>query len=473
MAEQTFDVLVLGGGTGGYVAAIRGAQLGLRVALVEKDQLGGTCLHRGCIPSKAFLRSAEVYHTLQNAAEFGLTAGEVGVDFGRVLARKERIVGQLHKGVQQLMKKNGITVLQGTGTLMPPSIFAPGGSVSVDTPDGGRELISPEQIIIATGSRPRSLPGLPFDGVRVVSSDHVLAEGELPRSVIIVGAGAIGVEWASLYSDFGVEVTLVESLDRILPLEDEGVSAEMARVFKKRKIQLLTGARLLPDTYRVEDGQAAIQVAVGNEQRTLRADKLLVSIGREPVSAGLGLENFDKVHLKNGYIVVDDRQRTGDPHIYAIGDVVGGGLAHVAAHQGVIAMETIAGGQPRPLDPLEVPRCTYSRPEVASLGLTEGAARENGHEIKVGKFPFRALGKAMIYGEADGFVKLISDAKTDDLLGVHLIGPHVTDLIAEGALAKLLDATAWEIGRAIHPHPTLAEAFGEAALAVDGAAINF
>lgn len=466
-----FDLVILGGGTGGYVAAIRAGQLGMKVAVVERDRVGGTCLHRGCIPTKAFLRSAEVYHDLTRAAEYGLQAGEVGVNWAQVLARKDKVVTNLWKGVQGLLRKNGVTVIEGTGTLMAPSIFAPSGWISVETPGGGQEKLEAQHILIATGSRPRTL-GIPVDGEHVFTSDEAVNWDRLPDSVVILGGGAIGMEWASLYADLGVRVTVLEMLPRILPLEDEEISAEAEKLLRRRKIEIVTGAKVDPQSVRVEGGRVTLRYEAGGEARQAEAGMLLVSVGRAPNSEGIGLENFERIRVDRGYIVVDEYGRTGQPGIYAIGDVVGGGLAHVAAHQGIVAVEHMAGLEPHPVDLKKVPRCTYTRPEVASVGLTEAEARAAGHEVKVGKFPFRGIGKALVFGDVDGFAKLVADARSGELLGAHLIGPHVTDLISEAGLALLLNATAWEVSVAVHPHPTLSEIFGEAALATEGRAIH-
>lgn len=469
---SNFDVVVLGGGTGGYVAAIRGAQLGLKVALVEKDKVGGTCLHRGCIPSKAFLRSAELLHTFKRSREFGINTEGVSLDFPAVFSRKEKIVGNLHKGVQSLLKKNGVTVLQGTGALVPPSIFSPNGLVSVMTPEGQQELLEPEKIILATGSRPKTM-SIPIDGHHVMTSDEALARETLPKSVIIIGGGVIGMEWASLYNDFGVEVTVLEFLPRILPLEDEEISAELQKLMGRRKINIITGAAVDPASVKVENGGVTLNAKIGDEVRSFTAEALIVSVGREPVTKGIGLENREKVnYLRGGWIEVDGFGRTGDPNLYAIGDVVGGGLAHVASHQGIIAMEHIKGLDPHPFEMRLVPKCVYTRPEVASVGYSEAEAREKGFGVKVGKFPFRVIGKAQVHGEIDGFAKLVVDEKTGDLLGAHLIGPEVTNYITEAGLAMVLNASNWEISQTIHPHPTLTEIFGEAALAVEGRAIH-
>lgn len=469
MAE--FDLVILGGGTGGYVAAIRAARVGMRVAVVERDRLGGTCLHRGCIPSKALLRSADVLHTVRQAESYGLQVGAVGVDWAAVCRRKDRIVAGLHTGVQGLLKKAGVTVFAGTGTLMAPSIFAPSGWLRVELAGGEMEKLEPEYMIIATGSRPRRL-GISIDGVHTFTSDEALASTRLPRSAVIIGGGAIGMEWASLYRDFGADVTVVEMLDCILPLEDADVAAEMQRQMEQRGVRILTGVAVAPDSVRVGDGGVRLTARRGAEGTELAAEMLLVSVGRAPNSDGIGLENCEQLRVENGYIQVDEYGRTGQPGIYAIGDVVGGALAHVAAHQGIVAVEHMQGLDPHPLRPEQVPRCTYTRPEVASVGLTEAEARRRDLSVRVGKFPFRAIGKAQVLGEADGFAKLVVDAGSGTLLGAHLIGPQVTDLISEAALAQLLNATAWELSVTVHPHPTLSEIFGEAALAVQGRAIH-
>ncbi|MGE5674684.1 MAG: dihydrolipoyl dehydrogenase [Mycobacterium leprae] len=467
-----FDVVILGGGTGGYVAAIRGAQLGLKVALVEKDKVGGTCLHRGCIPTKAYLRSAEILNNFKHSKDFGIVAGEATVDFPAVVARKDKIVGNLHKGVQGLLKKAGVTVYQGSGALVPPSIFAPQGAVSVMTADGQQEQLEPEKLIIATGSVPKTM-GIPIDGVHTMTSDEALVRQTLPQSIIIIGGGVIGMEWAQLYSDLGVTVTVLEFLPRILATEDEEVAAELDKLMRRRKVQIVTGAAVQSNTVKVENDQVTLTAKIGDELQQFTAEAVLVSVGREPVTKGFGLENREAIKYgRGGFIEVDGYCRTGDPNVYAIGDVAGGGLAHVASHQGIMVMEQIAGLEPHPFEMHKVSKCVYTRPEIASVGYTEAQAREMGHEVKVGKFPFRGNGKALVFGEIDGFVKMVADAKTGDLLGVSMIGPEVTNYISEAGLAMVLNATAWEIGQTIHPHPTLTEVLGEAALAVDGRAIH-
>ncbi len=470
---DSYDVVVLGGGTGGYVAAIRGSQLGLKVAIVEHGKLGGTCLHQGCIPSKALLRSAELFSAMKEGERFGIETNDLRFNLAKAMERKAQVVDQLHKGIEYLMKKNHITVLNGYGRVMGPSIFSPmAGAVRIERADGDSEILSPEATIIATGSRPRALSGLPFDGVHVISSDDALQLTTVPSSILIVGGGAIGVEWASMLADFGTEVTLVEALPRILIQEDEDISAEMARLFKKRRVTVLTGATIDPQSYRVNETTVTISATKDGTVQELSAERILVAIGREPRIEDIGLE-ATQIQIERGAIAVNEQMRTIEKNIYAIGDVIGGmQLAHVAAHEGIVAMEAIAGQHPEPLAYHNIARCTYGRPEVASIGLTEKQAREQGHSVKTAKFPFKAIGKALVYGEADGFVKVIGDQETNDLLGVHMIGPHVTDLISEAALAHVMDAAPWEIGHTVHPHPTLSEALGEAALAVDGKAIH-
>ncbi|ANE48047.1 dihydrolipoamide dehydrogenase [Paenibacillus swuensis] len=470
---KTYDLVILGGGTGGYVAAIRAAQLGKTVAIVEKDKLGGTCLHRGCIPSKALLRSAEVYATVRKGNEYGVKVTGAELDFARVQERKEGIVNQLHKGVQYLMSKNKIDIIRGKGRVIGPSIFSPkSGAVAVELEEDEMETIVPTHLIIATGSRPRTLPGLEPDGRYILTSEEALEMTELPQSMIIVGGGVIGVEWASMLNDFGVEVTVVEASGRLIPQEDEDISGELERLLKKRGITVLTGAIL--DASQTVKGDTGVSVSVehAGETKLLKAEKLLVSVGRQANIENIGIENTD-IKTVNGVIKVNDSMQTTEPHIYAIGDVIGGlQLAHAASHEGMVAAEHAAGHKTHPMSSHLVPRCIYTRPEIASVGWTEAQAKEQGHAVKVGKFPFSAIGKALVYGETDGFVKVIADSETNDILGVHMIGPHVTDYIAEAALAQLLDATPWEVGNTIHPHPTLSEIIGEAMLAVDGKAIG-
>ncbi|MBU8907754.1 dihydrolipoyl dehydrogenase [Desertibacillus haloalkaliphilus] len=471
--SQEYDLVVLGAGTGGYVAAIRASQLGLKVAVVEKEKLGGTCLHKGCIPSKALLRSAEVYATAKRSEEFGIETKGVGVNFLKVQERKQKIVDQLHNGVQHLMKQGKIDVYQGTGRILGPSIFSPTpGTISVEFSNGDENaMLVPKNVIIATGSKPRTLPGIEVDGEYVLTSDEALQLEELPSSIVIVGGGVIGIEWASLFADFGVDVTVLEYGDRILPTEDHEISKEAQRLLKKKGVKLITGAKVLGDSLEKTDG-ITIRAEHKGEEKSFSGDKLLVSVGRVANVEDIGLQNTD-IQVTNGVIETNDVYQTKESHIYAIGDVIGGlQLAHVASHEGIIAVEHLANQQPQPLDYSMVAKCTYSHPEVASVGLTEQEAKGQGYTVQTGKFSFRAIGKALVFGESDGFVKLVVDKDSEDLLGVHMIGPHVTDMISEAALARVLDATHWEVAHTIHPHPTLSEVIGEAALAVDGKAIH-
>ncbi|MBS8264825.1 dihydrolipoyl dehydrogenase [Mesobacillus boroniphilus] len=468
-----YDLVILGGGTGGYVAAIRASQLGLKTAIVEKGKLGGTCLHKGCIPSKALLRSAEVYATAKKSEDFGVTTGEVGVNFAKVQERKEKIVEQLHRGVQHLMKQGKIDIYEGLGRILGPSIFSPmPGTISVEMNNGEEnEMLIPKNVIVATGSRPRTLPGLEADGQYVMTSDEALVMEDLPKSIIIVGGGVIGIEWASMLADFGSSVTVIEYADRIVPTEDKEVSREMQRAMKKKGVKIVTSAKVLSESLQKGDG-VTISAEVKGETKEYSAEKLLVSVGRQANVEGIGLENTD-IQLERGFIQTNEYFQTKESHIYAIGDVIGGlQLAHVASHEGIVAVEHIAGQDPHPIDYTLVSKCIYSSPEAASVGLTEDEAKEKGHDVKTGKFSFKAIGKALVYGESDGFVKIVADKETNDILGVHMIGPHVTDMISEAGLAKVLDATPWEVAHTIHPHPTLSEAIGEAALAVDGKAIH-
>lgn len=473
MAEE-YDLVILGGGTGGYVAAIRASQLGLKTAIVEKGKLGGTCLHKGCIPSKALLRSAEVYHTSLKSEEYGVVLGDVKLDFPKVQQRKEKIVNQLYAGVQHLMKQGKIDVFEGVGRILGPSIFSPlPGTISVEMNNGNEnEMLIPKNVIIATGSRPRTLEGLEIDGVSVVTSEEALEFTELPKSIIIVGGGVIGIEWASMLNDFGAEVTVLEYADRIIPTEDHEISKEMEKLLKKKGITIHTNAKVLSETLQHQDDHVSISAEINDTNEEFTADKILVSVGRQANVEGIGLTNTEAV-VEKGFISVNDYYQTKESHIYAIGDCIGGlQLAHAASHEGITAVEHIAGLKPHAIDYSLVSKCIYSSPEAASVGYTENEAKQKGFELKIGKFPFKAVGKALVYGESDGFVKIIADAKTNDILGVHMIGPHVTDMISEAGLARVLDATPWEISQTIHPHPSLSEAIGEAALAVDGKAIH-
>ncbi|ADU29996.1 dihydrolipoyl dehydrogenase [Evansella cellulosilytica] len=471
---KNYDLVIVGAGTGGYVAAIRASQLGMKVAIVEKEKLGGTCLHKGCIPSKALLRSAEVYKTVQNSSQFGVDVENFKINFSKIQQRKEAIVDQLYKGVQHLMKKGKIDVYEGYGRILGPSIFSPTpGTISVENTNGSEnDMLIPNFVLIATGSRPRNLPQLEVDHQYILNSDDALQLSSLPKSMVIIGGGVIGIEWASMLSDFGVDVTILEAAPRILPQEDEDISKEMLRALKKKKVSVFTGVKI--DTDQVEKGsnEVTLRFEYKGELKEKTAEKILISIGRVANIEDIGLQNTE-IKTADGNIEVNEYYQTKESHIYAVGDVIGGlQLAHVASHEGIIAVEHMSRNETTPLDTNLVPKCTYSSPEVASVGITEAAAKEQGYHVKTGIFPFKAIGKALVYGDTTGFVKFVSDAKTDDLLGVHMIGPHVTDMISEAALAKLLDATYWEVSETIHPHPSLSEVIGEAALAVDNRSIH-
>ena len=443
---------------GGYPAAIRASQLGLKVALVEAGKLGGTCLHVGCIPTKALLESSELYHRVATRGqEFGLKAVVVGYDYTKIAERRDAVVNQLYKGVQYLMKKNKIEVVAARGRLR-----------DRNTIEADGKLVKAKNLIVATGSTVKTLPGIELDGQYVVSSDNAVVAKSAPESICIIGAGAVGVEFATLYNQLGVKVTLLEALDRLVPLEDDDISKEMLTSFKKAGIDVRTSVKV-SGAKKARGG-----VSVETDQGEVWAHQLLVAVGRAAVSKDLGLDTVGVQTQPNGFIKVDEWMRTTAEGIHAIGDVVGGFLlAHAAAHEGITAVEDIAGKRVAPMEQNLVTRCTYSHPQIASVGLTEKQAREKGHEVKAGKFPFSAIGRAQIHGETGGFVKVVADAKTGQLLGTHIIGDSATELIAEPALTQLFQGDAWEMGRNIHPHPTLSEAVMEAAMAVDGHAIHF
>ena len=468
---EIFDVTVIGSGPGGYVAAIRAAQMGLKTAVVERDPAGcgGTCLLRGCIPTKALLHTADLYEDFKNRREFGIVADNVGLDFGVVMSRKDRIVSRLSKGIETyLFKKNGITLFRGQGRLA-------GAKTVVVKGEKEETKVQTKNVILATGSRPKTLPGIAPDGRAIVTSDEILQIRELPKSLIVIGAGAVGIEFASLFARFGSTVTVIEMLPRILPLEDEEISAEAGKALAKQ-MTIHTGART-EAALRTSNGiEVGFRTTTG-EAKTITADMLLLAVGRGPVTDGLNLEST-RVQLDRGWIRVDERMATSEPGLFAIGDVVSIGerahpqLAHVASAEGIGVVERLAG---RPTDPVNydrVPSATYCRPETAGVGLTEAEAKKRGHDVRIGRFSFGNLAKPRILGHPEGLVKVVSDSRYDELLGVHIVGPHATDLIAEASVALRLEATTEEIVRTIHAHPTLPEALMQAAEAVHGHAID-
>jgi dihydrolipoamide dehydrogenase len=467
-----YDVVVVGAGTGGYVAAIRAAQLGLKVAVVEKQKaLGGTCLLWGCIPTKALLEHAHALKIVQHAKEWGISLGEaaVTINMAQVHERKDRIVGGLTKGVEFLFKKNKIDWIKGTARLT--------GQGGVDVFEGDAQTLrARKEIIVATGSAPRSVPGIVIDRTRIITSDEAIHLKEVPKSIVILGSGAVGVEFASIFRRFGSEVTIIELLPRLVPVEDEAVSAELEKSFRKQGINVHTGARVSGATVNGAGVEVSAQFADGTAA-TMRADYLLVATGRSPVTAGLNAEGVG-LQIEKGYIKVDEAYKTDVPGISAVGDVITLGtpghpqLAHVSSAEGIIAAERIAGLHIRPLNYDHVPGCTYCDPEIGSVGLTEREARERGFDVRVGAFPFGVLGRAKMSGETEGFVKIVADKASDDVLGVHMIGSRSTELVAEATLALRLQSTVEDLIRTIHPHPTMAEAVGEAAHATHGAALH-
>ena len=468
LAEQ-FDVCIIGSGPGGYVAAVRAGQLGLKVAIVEKDKdakLGGTCGLRGCIPTKALLNAAHLYHKAGEFEKYGLSVKDLSYDWAGVQKYKSGIVDKNAAGVTYLMKKNKVTVFNGFGKI------AGKGKVEVALADGKKETIDAKNIIIATGSVVRPIPGFETDGEQVVNSDHILELTSVPKSLIVMGSGAVGSEFASVYHRFGTEVTLVELLDRIVPLEDAEVSKELQRAFKKQGIKVETGVKL----DKLTKDKKGVKVSGKNgkgEDVTFEAEMLLVAVGRMPYLENLGLENTKVVVNPRGTIKVNEYCETDEPNVFAIGDVIDTAwLAHLASKEGILVVEKIAGKKVEPIKQNLVPNCTYCDPEVASVGLTEAKAKEAGYDVKVGKFPFSASGKARILGETDGFVKIVAEKKYDEVLGVHIIGPHATELLAEACVAMALETTADELGRVIHAHPTVSESVMEAAEGVHDLTIH-
>jgi len=467
-----YDVIVIGAGTGGYVAAIRAAQLGLRTAVVEKQKaLGGTCLLWGCIPTKALLEHAHALKVVQHAKDWGvtLTAGAVGIDMGQVQARKDRVVGGLTKGVEFLFKKNKIDWIKGTARLS--------GNGGVDVFEGDKQTLrARKEIIVATGSTPRGVPGVEIDRRRIITSDEAIQLRDVPKTLVIIGSGAVGVEFASIFARFGSDVTIIELLPRLVPVEDEAVSAELEKSFRKQGITSHTGAKVTAARVSGDGVDIEAQLADGTAKK-LRADYLLVATGRAPVTEGLNADGVG-LQIEKGYVRVDAQYKTNIPGISAIGDVITLGtpghpqLAHVSSAEGILAAERIAGQDLRPLNYDHVPGCTYCDPEIGSVGLTEQEAKARGFDVRIGTFPFGVLGRAKMSGETDGFVKIVADKKYDELLGVHMIGARSTELVAEATVALRLEATVEDLIRTIHAHPTMAEAVGEAAHAAHGAAIH-
>ena len=465
-SPKTYDLAIIGSGPGGYVAAIRAAQLGLSVLIVEKDsRLGGVCTLRGCIPTKALLHTADLLEEARHGADVGVSAREVRLDLPGAMKHKEKVVRQSANGITYLMKKNRVDVATGFGRIAAP------GKVSVAAADGSETAYGAKNVVVATGSEPRSLPGVEIDHKTILSSDSILELTEVPKSLVVIGSGAVGVEFASMFARFGSKTTVLEILPRIVPIEDEEISRELAASFKRQGIAVYVDARVERIT-KNDAGAEVLARTSGGKTETFRSEKVLMAVGRRPLSDRIGLETVG-VATERGYIVVDGMMRTNVPGIYAIGDVVPTPwLAHVASAEGVVAVEHMAGRETRPLNYDQVPGCTYCAPEVASIGLTEARARERGYDVVVGKFPFSAIGKARVLNDTTGFVKIVGEKKYDEVLGVHIVGPRATELIAEAGAALKLETTSEELVRTIHAHPTLSEAMHEAAEAVQGHSIH-
>ncbi|WP_053406722.1 dihydrolipoyl dehydrogenase [Persicobacter sp. CCB-QB2] len=451
------DVIIIGSGPGGYVAAIRASQLGLKVGIVERENLGGICLNWGCIPTKALLKSAQVYEYIQHASDYGITVGEASADFDGMINRSRGVAESMSKGVQFLMKKNKIDVIMGSGKIKP------GKKVEVTAEDGTVTEYSAEHIILATGGRSRELPSLPIDNKKIIGYRKAMSLETQPKKMVVVGSGAIGVEFAYFYHSIGTEVTVVEFMDRIVPVEDADVSKQLEREYKKKGIKIKTSSEVTHVDTSGEGCVVTVKTKKGEEK--IEADIVLSAVGVTTNLENLGLEDVGVMHDR-GKVIVDDYYKTNIPGVYAIGDIVHGpALAHVASAEGIICVEKIAGESPEPMDYKNIPGCTYCTPEVASVGYTEQAAIDAGYEVKVGKFPFSASGKAKAAGASEGFVKVIYDAKYGEWLGAHMIGANVTEMIAEVVAARKLEATGHEILKAVHPHPTMSEAVMEATAA--------
>lgn len=475
MAEQQpYDLIVIGSGPGGYVAAIRAAQLGLRTAVVEKaPKPGGTCLHTGCIPTKVLLHIAAVYSEIQKSGAIGINVSSASIDYAKVNARKEAVVAGLAKAVEGLFKRRKVDLFVGTGTIADTGAVH---TIDVKSEKGDAQRLTAKKLLLATGSAVRSLPNLPVDGKTILSSDDILKLDAIPKSLLVVGAGAVGVEFATVFAAFGAKVTVVEVLPTMLPIEDEEIGRALARAFKKRGIDVRTSSRV----EKVEPEKGGVRVTIASEgaaAETISVEKVLVAVGRRPVSDGLGLEKT-RVAVEKGFVKVDAKGRTAEGGVFAIGDLIAipnrvhPQLAHVASHEGMRIAAELAGEESEPINYDRIPSCTYCEPEVASVGLSEAEAKRRGYDVRVGKFNFLANSKAAILGETDGFVKVVSETRYDEVLGVHIIGPRATELIAEGVALLEHETTALAMQHVIHPHPTLSEAVMEAAEAVYGRAIH-
>ena len=462
--DSEYDVAVIGGGPGGYVAAIRAGQLGLKSCVIERDALGGVCLNWGCIPSKALLKNAEILSYIHRADQFGLHFDNFRADYSVAVARSRQVVDRMTRGIGFLLRKNNVDHIAGQATIASPT------AIDVAGADGQTSRVSARNIIVATGARPRSIPPLPIDGQRIITSREAIVADDVPDSIAIVGGGAIGVEFAYVYRMYGAKVTIIELLPRLVPNEDEEISQQLERAFGREGIELRTGAGVTAAS--ADATGVTLTIDKDGATETLRYDKVLVAIGVQPNTESLGLGTVG-VDTERGYINIDDRMATNVPGIYAVGDVTGKlALAHVASAQGVTAVEAIAGEETQPLDYTMMPRATYCHPQVASMGLTEAQAREQGYDVKIGRFNVQASGKAVAMGENDGLVKLVIDAKYGELLGGHLCGPEVTELLGELSMTKLLEGTTLELGWAVHAHPTISEMVHEAALDAEGRVLH-
>jgi dihydrolipoamide dehydrogenase len=469
MAEQNFDLIVVGGGPGGYVAAIRAAQLKMNVAVVEREHLGGICLNWGCIPTKALLRTSEINHLLHNLDAFGFTAKEVSFDLAKIVDRSRKVAGQLAGGVKHLLKKNKVTVFDGSGRLDGVA----GGLRKLKVEKDGKPIadLTAKNIILATGARARQAPGMEGDGKLIWTYKDAMVPKELPKSLLVVGSGAIGIEFASFYYNLGVDVTVVEMMDRVLPVEDEEISAFARKSFEKQGIKIRTGATV-KDVKKAANSVTATIESQGKTE-SLTVERVIVAIGIVGNVENIGLEGT-KVKVERTHVITDDHLRTDEPGVWAIGDLVGPPwLAHKASHEGIIAVETIAGMKPHTMDVTNIPGCTYCTPQVASVGLTEAKAKAAGHEVKVGRFPYIGNGKAIAMGETEGLIKTVFDAKTGELLGAHMVGAEVTELIQGYVVAKNLETTEAELMETIFAHPTLSEMMHESVLDAYGRAIHF